>query len=86
MPRATLKTSTVEGFRGTPTQPIIPAVITNGTRLGIKEQIKIRSDLNKYNIHTAIRRKAQKILSFNPFIINLLPSKNVILVPVNFTA
>ena len=47
IPNATLKTSTVEGFRGTPAQPIMPAVITRGIRFGIREHNKIRTDLNK---------------------------------------
>src|SRR6187397_2538442 len=85
IPRATLKTSTVDGLSGTPTHPITPAVITNGMRLGINEQINILADLNRYNIQIEISKKAQRILSFNPLIIKLLPSKNVILVPVNCT-
>ena len=47
IPKATLNTSTVEGLSGTPTQPIMPAVITKGIKLGIKEQSKILADLNK---------------------------------------
>ncbi len=85
IPNATLKTSTVEGFSGTPAQPIIPAVITKGMRLGINEQIKILADLKRYNIQSDISKKAQKILSFNPLMIKLLPSKKVILVPVSCT-
>ena len=86
MPSATLKISTVDGFNGTPAQPITPAVITNGIRLGISEQINILADLNKYNMHKAISKKAQKILSFNPLMINRLPSKKVELVPVTVIA
>lgn len=47
IPSATLKTSTVEGFMAMPIQPISPAVITNGIKLGINEQSKILNDLNK---------------------------------------
>ena len=47
IPRAILKIKTVEGFNAIPTQPIRPAVITKGITLGIKEQSKIRTDLNK---------------------------------------
>ena len=83
MPSATLKMSTVDGFRRTPAQPIIPAVTTNGMILGINEQIKMRNDLNKYNIHKAINKNAQNRLCFNPFIIKMLPSKKVIVEPVN---
>ena len=83
IPNATLKTNTVEGFSGIPTQPIIPAVISKGIILGIREQIRIRADRNKYNIHNAINKNAQRILSFSPLRIYRLPSKNVTLVPVN---
>src|SRR5450631_519542 len=82
MPSATLKISTVEGFRRTPVHPIIPAVITNGIKLGMSEQIKILNDLNKYNIHNAINKNAHKRLCFNPFIIKVLPSKKVTVEPV----
>ena len=85
IPKATLKTNTVLGFSGTPTHPITPAVIIKGIILGNNEHTKIRTDLNKYNIHKAINKNAQKTLSFNPFIINWLPSKKVILVPVSCT-
>src|SRR5665647_1346529 len=85
MPSATLKISTVEGFRRTPAQPIMPAVTTNGIKLGIREQINIRTDLNKYNIHKAINKNAHKRLCFKPFIIKVLPSKKVMVVPVNVT-
>lgn len=47
IPNATLKTNTVDGFKGTPAQPIIPAVITNGITFGISEHTKIRTDLNR---------------------------------------
>ena len=85
IPNATLNTNTVEGFNGTPAQPITPAVTTSGIKFGNKEQTKILKDLNKYNIQRAINKNAQKILSFNPLMMNLLPSRNVILVPVNVT-
>jgi hypothetical protein len=47
MPNATLKTNTVDGFSGTPTQPITPAVTIKGIILGNKETINILKDLNK---------------------------------------
>ena len=56
-----------------------------GIKFGNKEQINILKDLNKYSIQMAINKKAQKILSFSPLMINLLPSRNVILVPVKET-
>ena len=83
IPSATLNTNTVEGFNGTPTQPITPPVIMSGIIFGNKEHNNIFSDLNKYNMHKAINKKAQRILSFNPLIINLEPSKKVTLLPVN---
>src|SRR5882724_2076100 len=85
IPRATLNTKTVDGFIGTPTQPITPAVISNGMILGIKEQINILIDRKRYNIQRAINKKAQPILTFKPFIINRLPSRKVTLVPVSCT-
>lgn len=47
IPKATLKTSTVEGFKAIPAQPITPAVTINGIKLGISELNKILIDLNK---------------------------------------
>ena len=85
MPNATLNTKTVDGFNGTPTQPITPAVITSGITFGIKEQKRMRNDLKRYNIQRAINKKAQKILSSRPCTIKRLPSRKVILVPVSCT-
>jgi len=64
---------------------MIPAVSSNGIIFGIREQIKMRKDLNKYNMHSAISRNAHSILSLKPLMINLEPSRKVTLVPVNFT-
>ena len=83
IPSATLKIRTVDGFKRTPAHPIIPAVTTNGITLGISEQIKIRNDLNKYSMHKAINKNAHNRLCFRPFIIKVLPSKKVIVEPVN---
>src|SRR5215203_2018091 len=69
IPSATLKIKTVDGFSGIPTHPITPAVITSGIKFGNKEHNKIFHDLNRYNIHNAIRRNAHKILSFKPLMI-----------------
>ena len=66
MPSATLNTNTVDGLIAMPVQPINPAVIINGMRFGINEQINTRNDVNKYNMHSEINRNAHKILSFNP--------------------
>ena len=35
MPNATLKTNTVDGFNGIPTQPMMPAVMSNGMMFGM---------------------------------------------------
>jgi hypothetical protein len=61
---------------------MIPAVMKNGTILGIKEQIKIGKDLNKKIIQIAISKNAQKMDSPKPFTRKLLPSKKVTLLPV----
>ena len=47
MPNATLKIKTVEGFKGTPTHPITPAVMSSGIIFGIREQINILKDLKR---------------------------------------
>lgn len=75
MPRATLNTSTDEGFKEIPTHPIKPAVISKGTILGTKEHISIGKDLNKKIIQIAINKNAQNIDSPKPLTIKLLPSK-----------
>ena len=85
IPSATLKTSTVDGFKAMPTQPITPAVITKGIRLGINEHNNMRNERNKYNIQRVINKNAQKILSFNPLMIKPEPSKKLTLLPVNVT-
>src|SRR5438067_12723219 len=85
IPSATLNTSTVEGFKAIPVQPITPAVTTSGTKLGIKEQSQIRNDLNRYSIHKAINPNAYIMLSFKPLMIKVVPSKKVTPVPVMVT-
>jgi hypothetical protein len=60
----------------------MPAVINKGMIFGIKEHTSIGKDLNKKIMQTAINKKAQKIDSPKPFIIKLLPSKKVTLLPV----
>lgn len=85
IPKATLNTITVDGFKVMPDQPITPAVITNGIKLGIKEQINILNERNRNSIQKAIKTNAQNILSFKPVMINAEPSKNVTLLPVKVT-
>ena len=82
MPRATLNTSTVEGFKEIPNHPISPAVISKGTILGTKEHISMGKERNKKIIQKAINKNAQKIDSPKPLTIKLLPSKKVTLEPV----
>ena len=85
IPSATENTSTVDGLIRTPAHPITPAVIICGMILVISEQIRIRNDLNRFSIQTAINRKAQKILSCKPLMIKRLPSRNVTEAPVSCT-
>jgi hypothetical protein len=47
----------------------MPAVTIKGIILGIKEQINIRNDLNKYNMQSEINKNAHNRLSFKPLII-----------------
>ena len=82
IPKATLKTNTVDGFKEIPTHPMTPAVINKGTTFGINEQMSIGKDLNKNNIQIAINKNAQKMDCPSPLIIKLLPSKKVTLLPV----
>ena len=46
IPKAILNTSIVDGFIGMPKKPIIPAVISNGNKLGISETNIMRALLN----------------------------------------
>src|SRR5258705_1964672 len=84
MPRATLNTSTVEGFKGTPVHPMTPAVIARGIILGSKEHSNILNERNRYSIHKAMNKKAHITLSFKPLMIKLVPSRKVMLVPVSW--
>src|SRR5690349_10321656 len=85
IPSATLKMSTVEGFSGTPVQPMMPAVTMSGMTLGISEQNKMRNERNRYNMHNAMSPKAQSMLSFSPLMMKRVPSKNVTEPPVSST-
>src|SRR6476469_7710391 len=85
IPNATLNTKTVEGFNRTPAQPITPAVISSGTKFGMREQTNILKERNRYNMQMVINRNAQRILSFKPLMIKLLPSKKVTEDPVKVT-
>jgi hypothetical protein len=51
----------------------------------MREQTRILNDRKRYNIQIAISKNAHPILSFSPLIMNLLPSRKVILVPVRVT-
>ena len=83
IPRATLNTRTVEGFMRMFIHPIMPAVISSGTTFTTMDINSIRQDLNNTIIHPKMIRNASIRLSLRLFTINLLPSKKVILVPVN---
>ena len=58
IPNAILKTRIVEGFMGTPKKPISPAVIINGSRLGMSDTKIIRKLLNIQAINNAMRKIA----------------------------
>jgi len=58
MPKAILKTNTVEGFMGIPKYPIIAAVKSSGIKLGISEIIIIRKEINMLAIKKAIKTMA----------------------------
>ena len=58
IPKAILKTKMVEGLRGIPENPITPAVIISGNKLGINEMTIILNDRNKYAINIAISKMA----------------------------
>ena len=47
IPKAILNTSMVEGFKGIPAYPIIPAVMSMGIRLGMREINTMRALMNK---------------------------------------
>ena len=54
IPKAILKTRSVEGFNGIPNQPIIPAVKSSGMKLGISETITIRHERKSIAIRIEI--------------------------------
>ena len=85
MPRATLNIKTVDGFNATPDQPIIPAVTNKGITFGIREHNNILNERKRKSIQTAMSKNAHAMLSLRPLMMNLLPSKNVMLVPVSVT-
>ena len=58
IPKAILKTSMVDGLMGTPINPISPAVIINGSKLGINETKIILKLLNIHAINNAIKNIA----------------------------
>src|SRR5690606_29186340 len=59
IPKAILNTKIVEGFMGTPTKPITPAVIISGSKFGIKEITIILKLRNIHAINKAIKKMAK---------------------------
>jgi hypothetical protein len=70
-----LKTITVEGLNLTPAHPMIPAVMIKGITFGTSEQMTILAFLKSISIQTAISTNAHAMLSFNPLMMKLLPSR-----------
>lgn len=58
IPKAILKTSIVDGFKGIPAKPMIPAVINIGIRFGINEISTILQLMNKSAMIRDIARTA----------------------------
>ena len=58
IPNAILNTKMVEGFIGTPRNPINPAVINKGSKFGIKETKIILNDRNINAINMEINKMA----------------------------
>ena len=58
IPKAMLKTSMVEGFKGIPAKPMIPAVINIGMRFGIKDINTILQLINNSAMIKEIARTA----------------------------
>ena len=54
IPKAILKISIVEGLIGIPMYPINPAVISNGSKFGIREIMIILKFLKRYAINRDI--------------------------------
>ena len=85
IPNATLKTRIVEGLRGIPENPITPAVVIRGNRLGIKEITIILNERNKKAINRAISKIANESDKKRLLIRYLVPFKKRIALPVIFT-
>src|SRR3989338_2751016 len=62
IPKAILKTNSVDGFNGMPNQPIIPAVHKSGIKFGIKETNTMRQERNRIAIKMEIARMAKSRL------------------------
>ena len=60
IPNAILNTKIVEGFIGTPKNPIRPAVMSNGNKLGISDTKIILKLLNIQAINNAIKKIAKE--------------------------
>ena len=66
IPKAILKTNMVEGFMGTPIQPISPAVIINGNKLGISKKtmnsifrnLGSKNILEKKDVNNYLKKKS----------------------------
>ena len=85
MPNAMLNTRMVDGFSGIPVNPITPAVIIRGNRLGINEIIIILKDRNRNAIKKAINRIARLKDKIRFLIKYLVPLRNRSDFPVIFT-
>ena len=82
IPNAILKINMVEGFKCISKNPISPAVIISGTRLGITDISTIRGDINNVNITIAINIMASKTDSNRFSTRKALPFRNIKLFPV----
>ena len=73
IPKAILNTNMVEGFMGTPRNPIKPAVIIKGRRFGIMETNIILKLRNIQAINKAINNMASERERKRLFTKNLVP-------------
>ena len=85
IPKATLNTIIVEGLSGIPENPITPAVMIRGKRLGINEITIILNERNKKPIKRAISKIAYERDRIRLLIRYLVPFKKRIALPVIFT-
>jgi len=85
IPRAMLKTISVEGFNGILLNPMMAAVINSGIRFGTMDTIIILTDLNIRDIRIEIRRIAIATLTKRLLIRNSVPFAYTTLFPVIVT-